>query len=115
MHRNAPAAGWLLTVFIVPAVATEPAPRAWRAAAAIDAPEAHQAAAADVRYFYAIGSTSIARYDRASGMRAGASTGPAKHLNSGFLYEGKLYCAHSNYPRTPELSQIKVLISNRWS
>jgi hypothetical protein len=110
MHRSsAPAACWLITVFIVAAVATEPAPRAWRTAATIDAPEAHQAAAADERYFYAIGSTSIARYDRASGMKSGSSTGAAQHLNSGFVHEGKLYCAHSNYPRTPELSQIKVL------
>lgn len=30
-------------------------------------------------------------------------------INSGFLNEGKLYCAHSNYPRTPERSEIKVL------
>ena len=77
--------------------------------AVIDAPEALQAAAADDRFAYAIASTVVARYDRATGERVALSTGPAKHLNSGFLSEGKLYCAHSNYPRTPEQSEIRVL------
>jgi hypothetical protein len=75
----------------------------------IDAPEAHQAAAADAKFVYAIDSTKIAKYDRASGKRLATSKGDAKHLNSGFFWEGKLYCAHSNYPRTPEQSEIKVL------
>jgi len=51
----------------------------------------------------------VAKYDRRSGKRLAVSTGEAKHLNSGFLNKGKLYCAHSNYPQTPELSEIKVL------
>ena len=33
----------------------------------------------------------------------------AKHLNSGFFHDGKLYCAHSNYPKLPESSQLMVL------
>lgn len=72
------------------------------------ADEAHQAAAADEKFFYAVSSTQVAKYDRETGKRIAVSTGPAKHLNSGFVLEGKLYCAHSNYPAMPELSEIKV-------
>lgn len=73
------------------------------------APEANQAAAADERFVYAIDSAVIAKYDRATGVRVALSSGPAKHLNSGFLWKGKLYCAHSNYPQKPEKSEIMVL------
>lgn len=73
------------------------------------APEANQTAAADERFVYGIGSTVIAKYDRASGMHLAVSTGRAHHLNSGFLWEGRLYCAHSNFPKKPEKSEIMVL------
>lgn len=81
----------------------------WVATRTIDAPEANQAAAADERFAYAITNANVAKYDRRTGERVAISTGEAQHLNSGFLWEGKLYCAHSNYPRTPEISEIKVL------
>jgi hypothetical protein len=73
------------------------------------APEAIQAAAADEIHVYAIDNRRIAKYDRATGKRLAESTGQVLHLNSGFLWEGKLYCAHSNYPRTPAQSEIMVL------
>ena len=75
----------------------------------ISAPEAIQAAAVDGRVVYAIGSVVIAKYDRNTGERIALSTGAATHLNSGFVHDGKLYCAHSNYPKKPEHSEIKVL------
>jgi hypothetical protein len=75
----------------------------------IPAAEAAQAAAADGQFVYAIGSAVIGKYDRATGQFLATSTGEAKHLNSGFLWEGQLYCAHSNFPRKPEQSEIKVL------
>src|SRR5690349_9157860 len=84
-------------------------PAAWSTAREIPAPEAHQAAAADERFFYAITNKVVGKYDRESGMRLALSTGPAEHLNSGFLHKGRLYCAHSNYPKLPEKSEIKVL------
>jgi hypothetical protein len=77
--------------------------------AALPATEANQAAAADEWFVYAIDNAIIAKYDRATGKRLAISTGEAKHLNSGFLWNGKLYCAHSNYPRKPEQSEIMVL------
>ena len=73
------------------------------------APEAHQAAAADAKFFYAITSRAVAKYDRTTGKRVALSTGAARHLNSGFFWKGKLLCAHSNYPFKPERSEIMVL------
>ncbi len=84
-------------------------PRKWSLTGSLPAPEAHQAAAADEKFVYAITNTRIARYDRKSGKRLSVSTGGAQHINSGFLWEGKLLCAHSNYPKTPEISEIKSL------
>src|SRR6188474_2227181 len=78
-------------------------------AAVMSAAEANQAAAADERFVYAIDSAVIAKYDRTSGKRLAVSAGSAKHLNSGFLHDGKLYCAHSNYPQKPEKSEVMTL------
>jgi len=82
---------------------------AWRTSGELAAPEAIQAAAADERFVYAVASHEVAKYDRVSGLRVAISTGEATHLNSAFLWDGKLLCAHSNYPVTPERSEIKVL------
>ena len=81
----------------------------WKAARKMPAPEAHQAAAADKDFVYAITSRAVAKYDRKTGQRVAVSTGAARHLNSGFFWKGKLLCAHSNYPLKPERSEIKVL------
>lgn len=67
-------------------------PTTWTTIRELPAPEAHQAAAADEHSFYAITNKSIAKYDRETGLCTAISTGPAEHLNSGFLWEGKLYC-----------------------
>jgi len=82
---------------------------AWRQTSFIAAPEAVQAAAAEGPFVYAISSTQVAKYDRATGQRMAVSHGDAQHLNSGFFWKGRLYLAHSNYPKTPEQSQVKVL------
>ena len=81
----------------------------WVKAGTLSAPEAHQAAAADERFLYAISSTGVAKYDRATGRRLATSSGATTHLNSGFLHGGRLLCAHSNYPAMPERSEIKSL------
>ncbi|MEW4530717.1 endonuclease/exonuclease/phosphatase family protein [Maioricimonas sp. JC845] len=103
-----PAFCLLLFWMTVPAVAETPA-AGWTETGTLAAPEAFQAAAAEGRFVYAIASRQIAKYDRSTGQRVAVSTGEAKHLNSGFFHDGKLYCAHSNYPQTPEQSQIRVL------
>jgi hypothetical protein len=101
----------LLPLLALAAPASRPAADAvrWRQAATLAAAEANQAAAADEKFVYAIDNARVAKYDRGTGERVAVSTGQAHHLNSGFLFEGRLYCAHSNYPKTPESSQVMVL------
>lgn len=76
------------------------------------APEARQAVAVDATHFYAITNAWIAKYEKETGRRAaewkGAPGGPIRHLNSGIVLDGKLYCAHSNYPETPMVSSIEI-------
>lgn len=106
--RVAIATAMMLLVLASPArAAKELAP--WIKTGEVVAEEAHQAAAADGEFLYAISSKTVARYDRKTGERLAVSQGDALHLNSGFVHEGKLLCAHSNYPRTPEHSEVKVL------
>jgi len=81
----------------------------WTTSSLLASPHAVQAAAADAANVYAISSTTVARYDRRSGRLLAAATAPGtQHLNSGFLDQGRLYCAHSNYPATPHESEIRV-------
>ncbi|HEX4149534.1 MAG TPA: hypothetical protein VHY20_11120 [Pirellulales bacterium] len=82
---------------------------AWRQTTFFPAAEAKQAAAADERFVYAITNRLIAKYDRSTFKRLAVSRGEATHLNSGFFWQGKLYCAHSNFPTKPEQSQLMVL------
>jgi hypothetical protein len=82
---------------------------AYVATGSLDTPHATQAAAADERFVYAISDSAVVKYDRATGRELAKSTGQAHHLNSGYLWDGKLYLAHSNYPRTPHRSDVRVL------
>ncbi|MDG2380938.1 MAG: glycerophosphodiester phosphodiesterase family protein [Pirellulaceae bacterium] len=84
----------------------------WRQTDELMAAEAFQAAAADAKYVYAISSRTVAKYDRLTKREVATSRGDAAHLNSGFLWKGKLLCAHSNFPRLPEQSEIKSLDLN---
>ncbi len=81
------------------------------------AAEASQAVAVDGSYFYAIGNSAIGKYDKATGQLAarweGAPDGRIAHLNSGVVLGRELYCAHSNYPRTPMESSIEVFDTER--
>ncbi|HEY2416073.1 MAG TPA: hypothetical protein VGI40_27775 [Pirellulaceae bacterium] len=106
-----PFVGSLFVVSLVSAIAgvVRADGPAWSVKSSLEAPEAHQAAAADDEFVFAIASKVVAKYDRRSGAKIAVSAGEAEHLNSGFLQDGKLYCAHSNYPKTPERSEIKVL------
>jgi hypothetical protein len=99
----------LIVLAAVPPLSLGAEPAGWMETRRLDAPEAFQAAAAYEDVVFAIANSQVAKYDRASGKRLAISTGGAKHLNSGFMWEGKLYCAHSNYPLVPERSEIKVL------
>jgi hypothetical protein len=69
----------VLTVAATSVVSHAAEPSTWRKTATIEAPEAVQAAAADGRFVYAVSSTQVAKYDRATGERLAVSSGPAKH------------------------------------
>lgn len=102
--------GWLVVVTITtPTNLVADGTSIWKLVDSFQDANAFQAAAADSDYFYAIHNREIAKIDRRTKERTAVSKGEAFHLNSGFLLHGKLYCAHSNYPRTPERSRIKVL------
>jgi len=76
------------------------------------APEAFQAVAVDANHIYAIGNSTIGKYDRRTRELVGRWNStpdiPLVHLNSGVVIDGKLYCAHSNYPTNPETSSIEI-------
>lgn len=78
---------------------------------AVDAPAARQAVAVDESYFYAIDNITIEKYDKSNGKLVKTwkdTSGTLKHLNSGVVLNGKLYCAHSNFPDVPMTSSIEV-------
>jgi len=81
----------------------------WTTRSLLASPHATQAAAADDRRVYAISNTTVATYDRRTGRQLATATAPGtEHLNSGFMHDGRLFCAHSNYPATPPESDIRV-------
>lgn len=76
------------------------------------AEEARQGIAVDDGYIYVVHSQRIGKYDKKSNRRVafwkGEEDGPIIHLDSGVIVHGKLYCAHSNYPKLPMTSSIEV-------
>ncbi|MCP4787676.1 MAG: hypothetical protein GY903_16820 [Fuerstiella sp.] len=75
-------------------------------------PEAHQAVAVDATSFYAIASRTIARYEKETAeplAKWTASTGSRiLHLNSGLVLDGRLYCANSNWPKSPLKNSVEI-------
>lgn len=76
------------------------------------AAEAIQGVAVDRDCFYAVNNFAIGKYDKHTGQKLaewkGQRGGPIIHLDSGLIHDGKLYCAHSNFPATPMISSIEV-------
>jgi hypothetical protein len=76
------------------------------------APEAGQGVAADGAFLYAINNHTLAKYEKASGKRValweGGAGGAIVHLNAGIVHEGRLYCAHSNFPGVPMQSSVEI-------
>lgn len=74
--------------------------------------EARQGVAVDAEHFFAISNAEIGKYRKDSGERVGGwkgeKNGAIKHLNAGVVIDGKLYCAHSNFPTIPEQSSIEI-------
>ncbi len=74
--------------------------------------EARQGVAVDDKYIYAIDSRTVAKYNKQTGRYIkrwqSDSTLSLIHLDSGVVIDGKLYCAHSNYPQLPMTSSIEI-------
>src|SRR5436190_19997547 len=113
--------GWLLLASSVlaqtaptPAPFTPIATPGWKYAETrrMPAPEAGQGAVSDGEFLYAINNHTVAKYRPATGERValweGGADGAIVHLNAGIVFEGKLYCAHSNYPGVPMLSSVEI-------
>jgi hypothetical protein len=75
-----------------------------------------QGVAVGAQHFYAIGELTVSKYDKTKGKlikrwHPSAET-PIVHLNSGIVLDGKLYCAHSNYPATPPANSVEIWDAN---
>jgi len=77
-----------------------------------NAKEARQGVAVDEKFIYVISNRQIGKYDKKTyrfvGDWVGEEDGPIIHLNSGAVIDGKLYCAHSNYPGIPMTSSVEI-------
>ena len=74
------------------------------------APEARQGVAVGPADLYAIGNSTIARYDKRSGARVASWQGDATrfpHLNSCVVLGTELACASSNFPQLPQRSAVE--------
>lgn len=71
-----------------------------------------QGVAVDGNFFYAIANFTIVKYRKSDGSFVvawdGGEDSIIKHLNSGVVINGKLYCANSNFPENPMVSSIEI-------
>lgn len=76
------------------------------------APEARQGVAADPEFLYVIPNHALGKYRRDGGERMAGwecpEGQPLTHLNAGIVFEGRLYCAHSNFPGVPHVSSVEI-------
>lgn len=74
--------------------------------------EANQAAAVDAEHFYGIGNFALVKHRKDTGERVaewiGLRGGPIVHFNAGYVAEGRLILAHSNFPQLPMASSIEI-------
>ena len=75
-----------------------------------------QGVAVDGEYFYAISNFTIAKYRKSNGSFVAlwdrGKDSIIRHLNSGVVINGKLYCANSNFPENPMASSIEIFDTN---
>lgn len=73
--------------------------------------KAQQGVAVDSDHFYVINNFTITKHAKSSGKKVADCSGEQfglKHLNSGIVIDGKLYCVHSNYPALPMVSSVEI-------
>jgi hypothetical protein len=76
------------------------------------AKEANQGVAADAQFLYVISNSAIGKYRKDTLERVGGwkseKGGPIIHMNAGLVRDGRLYCAHSNFPAVPMVSSVEI-------
>lgn len=76
--------------------------------------DARQGVAVNKDYVYVVNNFRITKHDKKTGEAllqwdgGNDVTGPLKHLDSGMVYQGDIYAAHSNYPNFPMTSSIEI-------
>ena len=99
----------LLTACAAPAESKLALKPGWKAVGeGLKSEHATQAVAATDTQVVVVSSTTVAIYNRDDGKLVSTSEGKAQHLNSAFIWKGRVFCAHSNYPNNPETSDIRV-------
>ncbi|WP_157474635.1 hypothetical protein [Dyadobacter sp. Leaf189] len=86
-----------------------------RELSSIQVKEAKQAVAVDGGFFYVINNSTISKYSKKSNTLVKTWDGEKdgiKHLNSGVVIKGKLYCANTNYPEIPMASSLEIFDVN---
>jgi hypothetical protein len=80
------------------------------------AAEARQGVAADAEFLYVISNHAVGKYRKSGGERIASwecpEGEPLIHLNAGVVFEGRLYCAHSNFPGVPHVSSVEIWDTN---
>jgi len=74
-------------------------------------PQSRQGVAVNEQYFFVINNSSITKHSKSDGKLLKSWNGDTaiiKHLNSGIILDGKLYCTNSNYPESPMASSIEI-------
>lgn len=102
--------------FALTASADEQSTNEFRKVTSFSVPEAHQAVAVDAKAFYAISNRTIARYSKkttepkpnALAKWTAPADSPVRHLNSGIVLDGRLYCANSNWPKKPLRNTVEI-------
>ena len=79
---------------------------------AFDSFDARQGVAVDEEYFYAVHNFRITKHRKGDGTPLlqwdGINEdGPLMHMDSGVVWQGKLFASHSNYPKWPMTSSVE--------
>ncbi|PNU06659.1 hypothetical protein [Novosphingobium guangzhouense] len=93
------------------ALAQAPSPQPAPVVKRMAVPEAHQGAASDGTFAYAIDNDRIGKYRLSDGAKVDQWQGERRlfpHMNSCTVVDSKLYCAASNYPAVPQTSAIEI-------
>jgi len=76
------------------------------------AAEAVQGVAVDAEFLYVIADHTLGKYRKSDGTKVASWSAPkdskVKHLNAGVVLDGKLFCAHSNFPLKPDESSVEI-------